>query len=269
MRTTTEDSEDINQCGTDACMCKKPVADHPEWKWIISKKGFEVVKYMQLEALHRDQDFMDQYHYNDFSGYGYQEMVNNQLQTFHKEYTKQSPNPFALWYLITGFAYVVPGSGAWYMCDDSGQIVETMRQIGYAILATGDVLKRHGLVKADSQIKYLSLVLAMCLDMAQEWEGFVQGDELDWRVPMINQAEQNGIQLSEPFGIEDRVATLKENYDGDEAAWTRFDWKKNVSPILRTSNVAIKTNFVQSSSPSSPRTIARVEASRSEVDITI
>ena len=225
----SEEDEDLNTCGTDSCMCKKPYKEHPEWKWIISEKGYNTVKHMRTEAMHRDQDFMDQYQYNDFTGYGFQEMVNNQLQAFHNEYTKKSPDPLTLWGFITGFAHVLPGPGDWYMCDDSQQIVETMKLIGYAILATGDVLKSHGLVNANSKIKDLPLVLAMCIEMARHWEGFVQGDELDWRVPLIKQAEANGVKLSGPFGIENRVAELKESYAGKEALWTKFDWKQKVS----------------------------------------
>lgn len=227
----SEEAEDLDTCGTDSCMCKKPYKEHPDWKWIISKKGFDTVKHMQKEAMHRDQEYMDQYQYNDFTGYGFQEMVNNQLQAFHNEYTKESPDPLTLWGIITGFAYVLPGPGDWYHCDDSQQLADTVKLIGYAILATGDVLKRHGLINASSKIKDLPLVLAMCLKMAQNMEGLVHGNELDCRVPLIKQAEANGLKLSGPFGIEDHVAELKESYAGKEAHWTNFDWKKKVSSM--------------------------------------
>jgi SAP domain len=222
------DSEDaeLNLCGSKSCMCKKPLNKHPEWKWIISKKGFEAVKHFQKETMNRDQDVFGQYHYNDFSGYDFQEAVNNELQTFHKEYSKKKPDPYALWCSITGFAYVIPGSGAWFMCDDSMQIAATMELLGYAILATMDVLKKNDLLKADSKVKDLSLVLAMYLEMVAHWEEME--DELGWRVPMIEKAEANGIKLSGPYGIEDRVTTLKEEYDGEDADWADFEWKEKV-----------------------------------------
>jgi hypothetical protein len=222
----SEEAEEVNSCGLESCMCKKPVNKHPEWKWIISKKGFEAVKHFQKEAMKRDQDVFGQYHYNDFSGYGFQEAVNNELQAFHKEYSKKKPDPYALWCSITGFAHVILGPGAWFMCDDIQQIAATMKLLGYAILATMDVLKKNDLLKADSKVKDLSLVLAMYLEMVAQWEEME--DELDWRVPMIQKAEANGIKLSEPNGIEDRVTTLKEEYNGEDVDWTDFEWKEKV-----------------------------------------
>lgn len=172
------EAEDSNTCGTASCMCKRPAKDHPEWKFIISKKGLEAVKNFQKEAMKRDQDVFGQYHYNDFSGYGFQEAVNNEIQAIHNECTKKNPDPLAVWYRITGLAYVVPGSGAWFMSDDSDQIAQTIKLLGYVILATMELLKKKGLLTADSQIKDLSLVLAMYLGMVAGWESME--DELDW-----------------------------------------------------------------------------------------
>src|SRR5271155_708292 len=66
-------------CGRRDCMCKKPAAEHPEHKWIISENGYKVTAKLQHEALTRDQDAMDSYQYNDFSGYGFQEVVENHV----------------------------------------------------------------------------------------------------------------------------------------------------------------------------------------------
>lgn len=222
----SEDAEEIGSCGSKSCMCKKSLKDHPDWAWIISKHGFDVVKHFQKEAMNRDQDVCNQYHHNDFSGYGFQEAVNNELQAFHSEYAKQKPDPYALWYRITGFAHVIPGPGAWFMCDDSQQIAQTMEMLGFAVLATMDVLKKNNLITIDSKIKDLPLVLSMCLEMVAQWDE-MEG-ELDWRVPMINKAEANGVKLSGPHGIENHVATLKEEYHGHDADWTDFEWKEKV-----------------------------------------
>jgi hypothetical protein len=227
----SEEAEDMNSCGTASCMCKKPLPDHPGWKWIISQKGFEAIQHFWKEAMNRDQDMFGQYHYNDFSGYGFQEAVNNEIQAFHNEYTKKTADPLALWYRITGLAHVLPGTGAWWMSDDSGQIADTLELIGYAILATMDVLLKNGLLTPDSKVKDLSLVLAMCLEMVAGWEG--RGNELTWRVPMIEKAEANGIKLSGPYGIEDRVESLKAEHDGKKRDWTKFNWKKKVSTAFR------------------------------------
>ena len=66
-------------CGTDQCKCRKSLAKFPDWKWVITRKGFQMFLKLQKEAEHRDQDAMDQYHYNDFSGYGFQEVMDNHV----------------------------------------------------------------------------------------------------------------------------------------------------------------------------------------------
>jgi hypothetical protein len=43
--------------------------------------------------------------YNDFTGYGLQEVVQNQLSAFNKELLSDKPNPFALWYMMESLAW--------------------------------------------------------------------------------------------------------------------------------------------------------------------
>lgn len=78
-----EDDEDddehgypINRC-EDGCMCQKPLQEHPEWKWSISNQALDIMQQLMKECWMRDHDAQGQYHYNDFNGYGVQEVVEN------------------------------------------------------------------------------------------------------------------------------------------------------------------------------------------------
>jgi hypothetical protein len=86
-----------------------------------------------------------------------------------------------------------------------------------------ELLKKNGLLTADSEIKDQALVLAMYLDTAAQWDSME--DELDWTGPMIKKAEANGITIS----VEEHVADLKEEYDGEDGDWTDFDCREKVS----------------------------------------
>jgi hypothetical protein len=66
-------------CGSGNCMCRKSPQEFPNWKWLITRKGYEKLIDLTIEAEKRDQDHMGQYHYNDFSGYGFQEVVENHV----------------------------------------------------------------------------------------------------------------------------------------------------------------------------------------------
>ena len=74
-----DEADEADKCGTDACMCEKPAANHPDWKWMISKQGLDHVQYLAKEQWKRDQDAQGEYIYNDFSGYGFQELIENEV----------------------------------------------------------------------------------------------------------------------------------------------------------------------------------------------
>lgn len=75
-----DDERELNLCGTKDCKCSKSPKDSPHWKWLITRKGLKMVAALMNEAMKRDQDAMDQYQYNDFSGYGFQEVVENHVR---------------------------------------------------------------------------------------------------------------------------------------------------------------------------------------------
>ena len=66
-------------CGTDACICGKPVSERPEWKWLLSKKGYETMLRLEKEVQNRDQNRKEGYFVNRHNGLGFQEVLENQV----------------------------------------------------------------------------------------------------------------------------------------------------------------------------------------------
>jgi hypothetical protein len=58
--------------------CGKPASQFPEWPWIFSRAADHMHSQQQLEAQKRDQDLFGMHIYNDWTGYGLQEVVENQ-----------------------------------------------------------------------------------------------------------------------------------------------------------------------------------------------
>jgi hypothetical protein len=56
---------------------KKSPTDFPGWTWIISKKAHSMYTKWDIECQKRDQDRFGMHFYNDFSGYGVQEVFEN------------------------------------------------------------------------------------------------------------------------------------------------------------------------------------------------
>ena len=68
-------------------MCDKNLDEYPDWKWVVIKKSGKITADLFKEAWKRDQDAHDEYHYNDFTGDGQQEVMNNEVskQTYAED----------------------------------------------------------------------------------------------------------------------------------------------------------------------------------------
>ena len=54
--------------------------DFPKHKWVFTKRGQQWCKYWMIEQAKRDQDRFDLYVYNDYTGYGIHEIIENQVR---------------------------------------------------------------------------------------------------------------------------------------------------------------------------------------------
>ena len=64
----------------------KPADHHPNHKWIVSKKGFELLQEWNVQQAKRDQDSFDMYIFSDFSGYGTCEVIENMVKSLTCEF---------------------------------------------------------------------------------------------------------------------------------------------------------------------------------------
>lgn len=70
-------------CGAKNCVCKRPPSENPDHKWILSKEGYLLFARLQYQTAIRNQDEVGQHFYNDFNGYGIQEVIENQVKSHH------------------------------------------------------------------------------------------------------------------------------------------------------------------------------------------
>ena len=104
------------------------------------------------------------------------------------------------------------------MSDDSQRILDTLQLIGHAILATLEILESKGLLKPDSYVKDISLVLGLLVEVVMVWPSGYDEPEFSWVKAMISKAKENGIVVAgAPFGVEDKVKKFEEleYYDDD------------------------------------------------------
>jgi hypothetical protein len=245
-----DDDSDVgfNCDGGETCMCTKPLAEHPEWTWIVTRGGYEMMGALMTAAAYRDQDNFGQYHFNDFTGYGVQEVVENHLGAFNKEWNQATRRPLGLWQHVESFMlFVRHHTGVWFMIDDSHGVRETIKLIGVAVLSTLDVLDAQGLFTPDSEIKNLSLVLALSIEFAQSWPGDLGDVELSWAEEIVSRARKAGVVIQGPFGTEVKVKEMQdelgeeteddeeddeedeEEDEEDNINWKKLNWQDEVS----------------------------------------
>ena len=69
------------RCGWDkSCVCGRYADANPDESRIVTKKGFELHKEWDLEQFQRDQDMFRMYIFEDWSGYGVCEVMENMVR---------------------------------------------------------------------------------------------------------------------------------------------------------------------------------------------
>ncbi|KAF2182399.1 hypothetical protein K469DRAFT_690860 [Zopfia rhizophila CBS 207.26] len=208
----------------------KPAHDFPGYPFIISKAADKLLDKYNLETAKRDQDLFGMYIYNDFTGYGLQEVIENQLAAINSLMAKKpEPPAVTLWVQLSAFAHWLNTQelGPWMMMDDGERWNDTVAMIGIGILATLNALERANLLKRDSLIKDIGLVLSLlgsfvatCCDHVGEAPYISNSREVCWPYKIVAYAKAHDIEISGVHGIE---KTFVEEYDDEDEAnrWKR------------------------------------------------
>lgn len=113
---------------------------------------------------------------------------------------------------------------------------DTINVVGTALLAALNTLDRNSLLKPDSDIKDIGLVMGLFLEIAANFEEslYVDGKPQRWPEYIVTYAKEKSIQLEDaPFGIEQNVRKADTNARllsrRGKAAEDRFNLQKLVS----------------------------------------
>jgi len=108
--------------------------------------------------------------YNDFAGYGVQEVIENQLLHYSQAKTLEER-----WMAVTGLTYFLSCCeiGPWYMQDDGERTAATASMIGLTVLhALSMMAKAKELKPNNHKFKDIALVIANVLELVKAWEVF-------------------------------------------------------------------------------------------------
>lgn len=144
-----------------------------------------------------------------------------------------------LWSSIETFAWILVGDVfEWFNIDDPDRVLAILKLVGGATFCTLDLLDKQSLVKPDSPVMNLALILGLLFQGTAEWPGDTGVPELSWREAVARHAQLKGIEIKEaPFGIEKSVQEALDEgaFEDSDTNWEKFKWTKEVCSYSRTS----------------------------------
>jgi hypothetical protein len=236
--------------------------------WSMMRKAFaRKMNAETIEIPHRDPDFFNMYVYNDFAGYGYQEVVENNMAEFSKIYNSKDGKTEELWTIVESMIWwmVEEPHAPWHMIDDGERSMFTHSLLGYMLLAVLNRIDQEGDFKPDSKYKDLSRVMTLWAKAAEDLGTNMNEDPLDdgksgskggeaefggyagfnqvWFRYLLALAKEAGVPIEGVTDIEDQVEDWNSQIEGKvklpAKKADRFGWKTKVSNFF-THHVSVR-----------------------------
>ncbi|KAH0428330.1 hypothetical protein CcaCcLH18_09102 [Colletotrichum camelliae] len=151
------------------CLCEKPAADHPDAPYVIMRAGYYKLMNQQPNVQVRDPDFFGMYTYND-----HRTRTSSACTPTTTTVLTASANWKEQWVICEALAPFI-----WYlsgddfaMCDDGDFASLTAKLVGNLFLSMLARLERMGLLKPDSEVRDLGMVMAGFIKCAQAFRGY-------------------------------------------------------------------------------------------------
>lgn len=254
------------------CMCRRPADSQPDYDWVLTKRGFEQALHWMGEREKRCQENFDLYIFNDYNGYGTQEVVENMLAAFDKAMTAEPVDLMLVWAQVEGMALFLNDDLMEYnMIDDGASVARFAEIIGTAMLSTIDLLIEKGLfVKNDSAIRNIGLVLCRFIEFGQTQDDASMMNENGWVNRIVKMADEHGVVINGKPDIEEVVESIRADVedeeppskseaaryskakkkwtpkgdrdDGGDRVWRRWDWTVEFKAFARERGVKVSPN---------------------------
>ncbi|KAI1387461.1 uncharacterized protein F4822DRAFT_406569 [Hypoxylon trugodes] len=188
----------------------KPAVEHPNHRWVAMWETWKLFSTWERRASYTNPEFFNMHIHKQFHSHGMQELVENMLLAFDKEFSKKKRNKKNLkqmWAIIAAIMQwlVEIPIGAWLGLDDRKRLEATIGLVGRAFVTVLNELDRGKLLKADSDIKDLGLVMTFFIYWTTTLQG--QGFDLPYRKEVIAYGKKAGVNFREAgcYGTEEKV----------------------------------------------------------------
>ncbi|RLM01964.1 hypothetical protein CFD26_108835 [Aspergillus turcosus] len=150
--------------GGETCLCNKPAAEHPDHPWILTNAGKTkwLTQHTFLDL--RCPDSFNMYTYNDHAGYGALEVVQNLFIDFVEAFFDWQEQ----WAVCEATAMLYMSDALFHLhgVDSADAPHDTLVLAGRQFLAMLARLEHLNLLKPDSEVENLGLIMALYIKLA-------------------------------------------------------------------------------------------------------
>lgn len=188
-------------------MCGKTAdGDTAHHKRVVTKRGYELATEWRVQKEKRDQEAFGMYIFNDWTGYGICEVIENMFLAFEKETKEKNREPLGLWSHIEGMALFLNDDIAeWHMFSDSEGNAKRTMLIGTALLTTLENISMETM-----SVRNAGPILCHLLSFAQSMKSSCRLNEDGWKSIVLEKADKFDIIIEGIPGIEKTLAEIRE-----------------------------------------------------------
>ncbi|KAH9875132.1 hypothetical protein J1614_004622, partial [Plenodomus biglobosus] len=198
---------------------RAPAAKHPDHKWIIMSSAFLKHDLLSRKAKYCNPDNFNMYLYNDWHGWGLQEIIENQLLDFDKAFREKDEKRLNdMWAVISAMGLwfnTAEGIQALYMNEDGPTTCDLIGLVGCALITTLAVVEDEGELKRDSKLLDLPLVIGEFLEFAYELPAMgIEGECMAWRKEAVAYFKRGKLDVKKGvFATDMRIEQFEKGED--------------------------------------------------------
>ncbi|KAF1917120.1 hypothetical protein BDU57DRAFT_548681 [Ampelomyces quisqualis] len=163
----------------------QPAKDHPEWKWTILWAGFKNFSDYRRRSKYCDPDNFSMHIFNDFHGWGLQELMENQILEFDAALKKTGNDALKqMWAPISALALWLNevDQGPFIGNEDGEKVGALCDLMGTALLRALAALDHADEIKADTSFIDIPLVISSFLEWSNDLPAYgIEDENVAWR----------------------------------------------------------------------------------------
>jgi len=220
----------------------EPAKDHPEHKWCMIWKGYEMFMDYRRRSKYCSPDNFDMYICNDWEGWGYQELLQNFIAEFDRFIKKTGEDG-----LKNAWA-IVSAMSLWLNEVDQGPLIgngdgqhteAVLGMVGHALLRALAALDFAGHLKPDTEFLDVPIVITSLLEFTSGFPEYgLENTAISWRRHAAAYFKKGGFANEKGISSNEKIlesapggseADLAERSDRDPWGWKEMlrDYKQS------------------------------------------